>query len=50
MSSFLNKYGQFLRNNKKYWLMPVLLVVVLLLLVTVLNPGSSMTPFRYTPF
>ncbi|MFT5168132.1 MAG: hypothetical protein ACI8P3_003371 [Saprospiraceae bacterium] len=40
----------FLRERKKYWLMPIILVLVLLGLLIVVGGGSSIAPFIYSLF
>jgi len=39
-----------LRENKKYWLMPIVLILVLLGAVIVFSSGSVFAPFIYTLF
>ncbi len=39
----------FLRENKKFWLIPILLVVLLLSVLVVFS-GTSAAPFIYTLF
>jgi hypothetical protein len=41
---------QFLRQEKKYWLMPVILVFVLFGLLIVFSQSSAVAPFIYTLF
>lgn len=40
----------FMRQRKKYWLMPIFLVLVLLGALIVLGQGSAVAPFIYTLF
>ena len=40
----------FLRQRKKFWLLPLLLVMALLGLLIVLAQGSAVAPFIYTLF
>ena len=41
---------QFLREEKKYWLMPIVLVFVLFGLLIVFGQSSAVAPFIYTLF
>jgi hypothetical protein len=41
---------EFLRHEKKYWLMPVILVFALFGLLIVLSQSSAIAPFIYTLF
>jgi len=40
----------FMRERKKYWLMPIVAVLVLLGALLVLAQGSAVAPFIYTLF
>ncbi|MFN5516357.1 MAG: DUF5989 family protein [Cyanobacteriota bacterium] len=40
----------FLRERKKYWLLPLILTLVLLGALIVLTQGSAIAPFIYTLF
>ena len=44
------EYLQFLRENKKWWLMPIVVVLVLFGLLIVITKGSALAPFIYTLF
>jgi Family of unknown function (DUF5989) len=44
------EYFQFLKENKKWWMMPIVLVLLLLGLLIVLTKGSALAPFIYTLF
>jgi fluoride ion exporter CrcB/FEX len=50
MSSFLREFWLFLRERKKYWLLPVLIVMSVLGGLIVLTQGSAIAPFIYTVF
>lgn len=41
---------EFLRERKKYWLMPVVLVLLVLGAVLVFAQGSALAPFIYALF
>ncbi len=40
----------FLKERKKYWLMPIILVLVLLGVLIVVGGSSSVAPFIYSLF
>ena len=46
----LGEFWEFLRFNKKYWLLPIVLLLVLVGLLLVLAQGSAVAPFIYTLF
>ena len=44
------EYLEFLKDNKKWWLIPIVLVLVLFGLLIVITKGSALAPFIYTLF
>lgn len=44
------EYLEFLKENKKWWLMPIAISLLLLGLLIVLTKGSALAPFIYTIF
>lgn len=46
----LSEYFSFLKENKKWWLLPIVIVLVLFGLLIVLTKGSALAPFIYTIF
>jgi hypothetical protein len=46
----LIEFWQFLREEKKYWLMPIVIVFVLFGLLMVFGQSSAVAPFIYTLF
>jgi hypothetical protein len=46
----LREFGQFLKQEKKYWLAPIVLVLVLFGLLLVFAQSSAVAPFVYTLF
>ncbi len=46
----LTEYFSFLKENKKWWLLPIVVVLVLFGLLIVLTKGSAIAPFIYTLF
>ncbi len=47
--SLVSEFWDFLKHNKKWWLLPIVLVLLLLGLI-VLLAGTSVAPFIYTVF
>ena len=48
--SFLNELWEFLRERKKFWLLPIILVLLLMGGLIVFTQGSAVAPFVYTLF
>lgn len=47
---FLKDFWFFLKERKKFWLLPILLVLLLFGALIVLTSGSALAPFLYTLF
>jgi hypothetical protein len=47
---FLRDLWCFLRERKKFWLLPLILVLLLFGVLIVLTSGSAIAPFIYTLF
>ena len=47
---FLKDLIGFLRDRKKYWLVPMILIFLLLGILIVIGGGSAVAPFIYTLF
>jgi len=50
MLSFVSELWAFLRERKKFWLMPIILILVIFGVLIVLAQGSALAPFIYTIF
>jgi len=50
MPGFTSDLWAFLKERKKFWLLPIVLVLLLLGLLLVLTEGSAIAPFIYTLF
>ena len=50
MIDFLKEFWEFLKERKKYWLIPIIIVLVLFGGLIVLTQGSAIAPFIYTLF
>ena len=48
MIEFIKEFWEFLRERKKYWLLPI--VMALFGILIVLSQGSAVAPFIYTIF
>jgi Family of unknown function (DUF5989) len=46
----LSEAWQFLRQEKKFWLLPIVVVFLLLGLLTIFAQSSAVAPFIYTLF
>jgi hypothetical protein len=44
------EYFEFLKHNKKWWLLPITLVLLLLGALMIITQGSALAPFIYTLF
>ena len=47
---FLKDLWCFLKDRKKFWLLPLILVLLLFGILTVFVAGSAIAPFIYTLF
>ena len=47
---FLKEFWEFLKERKKYWLIPIIIVLVLFGGLIILSQGSAVAPFIYTIF
>ena len=47
--SLIKEFWQFIKENKKWWLVPVILVI-LILSIGIFFSGSPVAPFIYTLF
>jgi hypothetical protein len=48
--SVLREFWEFLKERKRYWLMPVAILLVALGLILVTAKGSPLAPFIYSLF
>ena len=49
-SRVMSEFFQFLRQEKKYWLVPIVIVFILFGLLIVFSQSSAVAPFIYTLF
>ena len=50
MGEFVMELWAFMRERKKFWLLPIIAVLLLLGTLIVLTQGSAVAPFIYTLF
>ena len=50
MGEFISELWTFMRERKKFWLLPIVLVLLLFGSLVVLTQGSVVAPFIYTLF
>ncbi len=50
MGDFVIELWAFMRERKKFWLLPMLVILLLLGSLIVLTQGSAVAPFIYTLF
>ena len=50
MLEFLHDLWAFLKDRKKFWLLPIILVLLILGALIVFSQGSAVAPFIYTLF
>jgi len=44
------EYLQFLKHQKKWWMLPIIMLLLLLGLLVLFTQGSPLAPFIYTVF
>lgn len=49
-ASLVREFWLFMRERKKFWLLPILIVMVLVGALLVFAQGSALAPFIYTIF
>ena len=50
MIEFVSELWQFMRERRKFWLLPILLMLAILGGLVVFTQGSAIAPFIYTLF
>ncbi|NJO01182.1 MAG: hypothetical protein HC880_05305 [Bacteroidia bacterium] len=50
MVEFIQEFWHFLRERKKFWLIPLMLILFIIGLLVVVSSGSVLTPFIYSIF
>ena len=50
MISFIKEFFSFLKERKKYWLLPIIIFLAMFGILIVLSQGSALAPFIYTVF
>jgi Family of unknown function (DUF5989) len=49
-TGFLSEFWLYLRERKKFWLLPIVIVMVLFGGLIILTKGTALAPFIYTLF
>lgn len=50
MAEFVAELWAFMKERKKFWLLPIVMVLMLFSVLMVLTQGSALAPFVYTLF
>jgi competence protein ComGC len=50
MLDFFSEFWAFLKERKKFWLLPILIVIMIFGVLVVATQGSAIAPFIYTIF
>jgi hypothetical protein len=50
MLEFVKEFWLFMKERKKFWLVPIVVVLALVTTLLVLAQGSAIAPFIYTLF
>jgi len=50
MVEFVRELWDFMKERKKFWLLPIILVLLLIGTLIVFTQGSAVAPFIYTLF
>ncbi|MBI5683038.1 MAG: hypothetical protein HZC45_07735 [Deltaproteobacteria bacterium] len=50
MLDLLKDLWGFLKERKKFWLLPIIIVLLLIGILIVMSSGSAISPFVYTLF
>jgi hypothetical protein len=50
MGDFISELWGFLKERKKFWLLPIIVMLIVLSGVIFLTSGSAVAPFIYTLF
>jgi Family of unknown function (DUF5989) len=50
MADFLLEFWSFMKERKKFWMLPIIICLLLLGSLMVLTSGSAVAPFIYTLF
>tara|TARA_B100001971_G_C18153457_1_gene517168 strand:+ start:901 stop:1062 length:162 start_codon:yes stop_codon:yes gene_type:complete len=48
--TFLKEFWEFIRDRKKYWLLPIIIALLAISIITVVSEGTAVTPFIYAIF
>jgi hypothetical protein len=48
--SLINEIWLYMRQNKKYWLLPIIFILILMSVMLILAKSSALAPFIYSIF
>ncbi|MCB9772621.1 MAG: hypothetical protein H6754_08750 [Candidatus Omnitrophica bacterium] len=48
--SIIKEFWEFIRERKRYWLLPIVIILFLLSLLIIFGQSSALSPFIYTLF
>ena len=48
--SLIREIWFYLRQNKKYWLLPIIFILILMSVMLIVAQGSALAPFIYSIF
>ncbi len=48
--SLINEIWLYLRQNKKYWLLPIIIILILMSVLLIIAKSSALAPFIYSIF
>jgi hypothetical protein len=48
--SLINEIWLYLRENKKYWLIPIIFILILMSVLLIVAQSSALAPFIYSIF
>lgn len=50
MGEFILELWAFMKERKKFWLLPIMTILILFSILVVLTQGTAVAPFIYTLF
>lgn len=50
MGEFILELWAFMKERKKFWLLPIITILILFSILVVLTQGTAVAPFIYTLF
>ena len=50
MVEFVREFWQFLRERKKFWMLPLVFILLLIGILVIISANSALAPFIYSLF